>query len=60
MQISNPQLNSLIINMTMLDEIEQRVSGFKQIVFMVNGVEHRYDAEQIIRALEFVKKLYSD
>ena len=50
-----PPPTSLIINMTMLGEIERRVQGFKEIVLMVDGKMHRYKTEDVLEILKEIE-----
>lgn len=42
---------SLVINMTKLDEICERAQGFKEIVLNVDGEEHHYRTEDVLKVL---------
>ena len=47
---------SLVIYMTNMEEICERARGYKEIVLMVDGVEHHYKTEdvlEILRGIEF-------
>lgn len=46
---------SLVINMTMLDEIERKANGFKEIVLNVDGKMHRYKTEDVLKILREIE-----
>lgn len=46
---------SLIINMTMLDEIEAWASPFREIVLNVDGEMHRYKTEDVLKILKEIE-----
>lgn len=50
-----PPPTSLFINMTMLDEIERMVQGFREIVLDVDGKRHRYRTEDVLRILREIE-----
>ena len=46
---------SLVINMTKLDEISERAQGYREIVLMVDGEEHRYRTEDVLEILKQIE-----
>lgn len=50
-----PPPSSLIINMTMLDEIVAWASPFKEIVLNVDGEMHRYKTEDVLKILKEIE-----
>jgi len=46
---------SLVIDMTMLDEIERKANGFKEIVLDVDGKMHRYKTEDVLKILREIE-----
>ena len=46
---------SLVINMTKLDEICERAQGYREIVLMVYGDEHRYRTEDVLEVLKQIE-----
>ena len=50
-----PPPMSLIINMTMLDEIEAWASPFREIVLNVDGEMHRYKTEDVLKILKEIE-----
>lgn len=50
-----PPPMSLVINMTMLDEIERKANGFKEIVLDVDGKMHRYKTEDVLKILHEIE-----
>lgn len=46
---------SLIIDMTMLDEISELAQGYKEIVLRVDGKMHRYKTEDVLEALRHIE-----
>lgn len=50
-----PPPMSLVINMTMLDEIERKANGFKEIVLNVDGKMHHYKTEDVLKILREIE-----
>ena len=50
-----PQPTSLVIKMTMLDEIEAWASPFREIVLDVDGEMHRYKTEDVLEILKEIE-----
>lgn len=50
-----PPPTSLFINMTMLDKIERRAQGFREIVLNVDSKMHRYKTEDVLRILRQIE-----
>lgn len=50
-----PPPMSLVINMTMLDEIEHMANGFKEIVLNVDGKMHHYKTEDVLEILREIE-----
>ena len=46
---------SLIIDMTMLDEISELAKGYKEIVLRVDGEMHRYKTADVIEMLRQIE-----
>ena len=46
---------SLVIDMTMLDEIEAWASPFREIVLNVDGKMHRYKTEDVLKILKEIE-----
>ncbi len=46
---------SIIINMTMLDEICEQAQGYREIVLRVDGEEHRYRTEDVLEILKQIE-----
>lgn len=46
---------SLVIDMTMLDEIETWASPFREIVLNVDGKMHRYKTEDVLKILKEIE-----
>lgn len=46
---------SLVIDMTKLDEICERAQGFKEIILMVDGEEHHYKTEDVLKILKEIE-----
>lgn len=50
-----PPPMSLVINMTMLDEIERKANDLKEIVLNVDGKMHRYKTEDVLKILREIE-----
>ena len=46
---------SLVINMTKLDEICERAQGYREIVLVVDGEEHHYRTEDVLKILKEIE-----
>lgn len=53
--IEIPPPNSIVIDMTKLDEICERAQGFKEIVLMVDGEDHHYKTEDVLEILRQIE-----
>ena len=47
--------SSIVIDMTKLDEISERVQGYKEIVLNVDGEEHHYKTEDVLEILKQIE-----
>lgn len=50
-----PPATSIVINMTMLDEIDAWASPFKEIILNVDGKMHRYKTEEVLKILKEIE-----
>ena len=50
-----PPPDSIVIDMTKLDEICERAQGFKEIVLMVDGEDHHYKTEDVLEILRGIE-----
>lgn len=46
---------SLVIDMTKLDEICKQAQGFKEIVLNVDGEDHHYRTEDVLKILKEIE-----
>lgn len=53
--IEIPPPNSIVINMTKLDEICERAQGFKEIVLNVDDEMHHYRTEDVLEILKEIE-----
>lgn len=53
--IEIPPPNSIVIDMTKLDEICERAQGFKEIVLNVDGEMHHYRTEDVLEILRGIE-----
>lgn len=54
-EITPPASLALTIDMTKLDEICERASGFKEIVLDVDGEMHRYKTDDVLEILKQIE-----
>lgn len=54
-EITPPTSLTLTIDMTKLDEICEWARGFKEIVLMVDGEEHHYKTEDVLKILRQIE-----
>lgn len=50
-----PPSNSIVIDMTKLDEICEQAQGFKEIVLNVDGEMHHYRTEDVLEILRGIE-----
>lgn len=50
-----PPPNSIVSDMTKLDEICERAQGYREIVLNVDGEMHRYKTEDVLEILKQIE-----